>query len=270
MTETRVHLVRKVERGRAAGQINDFTARCQCVDAILEKICTNAIDEIGILRRRTVLGGLQELSHPFYFLRIAGIARTTLLVYPMGGDAEFGLLMHVVRADLHFDRQRLRADHGRVDRTIEVVLRSRDVIVEFAGNIGPAAVHDAKCGVAIADTGAQDAHGAHVVQFLEGELLALHLSMDTVDVFRATADLGFDAFAREARLQLSAKLLHVAFAIDALLGERRGDFSVVLWLEVAERQILELPLHLPDAEAIGEWCKHSAGLGGQAPLSRRR
>ena len=43
--------------------------------------------------------------------------------------------------------------------------------------------------------------------------------MDAVDVFRATADLRLDAFAREARLQLGAKLLDVALAIDTFLGE---------------------------------------------------
>ena len=45
---------------------------------------------------------------------------------------------------------------------------------------------------------------------------------------------------------------------------------VVLWLKVAEGQILEFPLHLPDAETIGEWREYGTGLGGQTPLSRRR
>ena len=59
-----------------------------------------------------------------------------------------------------------------------------------------------------------------------------------------------------ARLQLRAQLLaqrlDVALAVGAPLVERRGHAAVLVGLEVTERQILELPLQLPDAEAVGE------------------
>ncbi len=43
-----------------------------------------------------------------------------------------------------------------------------------------------------------------------------------------------------------------ALALDTLLLQRTCDFEVVLRLQVAECQVLQLPLELPDAETIGE------------------
>ena len=78
------------------------------------------------------------------------------------------------------------------------------------------------------------------------------------------------------RLERAAQLGDVALAVGALLVERRGDAPVVVRLQEAERQVLELPLELPEAEAVGERREHLAGLerqalarGGVAVLARR-
>ena len=58
----------------------------------------------------------------------------------------------------------------------------------------------------------------------------------------------------------------VALAVGAPLVERSGDAPVLLGLEVAEGEILELPLQLPDAEAVGERGVDDACLD-RAPLA---
>ena len=100
------------------------------------------------------------------------------------------------------------------------------------------------------------------------ELLALHLPMNAVDVFGPTVHLGRDAGSRQhARRAPAQNSRDVAFAVGALLRERRGDAAVVVRLQEAERQVLELPLELPEPQAIGERREHLARLERQ-PLAR--
>ena len=62
----------------------------------------------------------------------------------MRRDAEFGLLVHVARTNLHLERFVLRADYRGVNRAIFVALGRGDVIVELARNVVPQAMHDAE------------------------------------------------------------------------------------------------------------------------------
>ncbi len=73
--------------------------------------------------------------------------------------------------------------------------------------------------------------------------------------------------ARIIVFERAAQLGDVALAVGALLGERGGDAPVVVGLQEAEGQVFELPLELPEAEAIGERREHLAGFERQ-PLAR--
>ncbi len=57
----------------------------------------------------------------------------------------------------------------------------------------------------------------------------------------------------------------VSLAVRALGVQRRRDPPIFHGLELAEGEILELPLQLPDAEAIGERCVEVACLERDAP-----
>src|SRR5205823_8831153 len=81
-------------------------------------------------------------------------------------------------------------------------------------------------------------------------------------------DLGLDARRAQARVQLRAQGLDVALAVGAPLVERGGDAAILLRLEVAEREILELPFQLPHAQAVGERSVDGARLE-RAPLAPR-
>ena len=61
-----------------------------------------------------------------------------------------------------------------------------------------------------------------------------------------------DACAASASRERARRLRDVALAAAALLVEQARDALVGVGLEVAERQVLELPFQLPDAEPVGE------------------
>ena len=121
-------------------------------------------------------------------------------------------------------------------------------------------MHHPERGVALRHPPHHHAHGTHVEELLERELLALHLAVDAVDMFRPAVNLGRDAGRAQLALQLAAQRLDVAFAVGAALVQGAGNPVVLLGLEVAECEVLQLPLQLPDAEAIGERCVDRPGL----------
>ena len=55
-----------------------------------------------------------------------------------------------------------------------------------------------------------------------------------------------------SRAERAMAFAMILLALDALLVEHLRDLLVQLGLEVAERQVLQLPLELPDAEPVGE------------------
>ncbi|MCY1524060.1 hypothetical protein D9M68_589800 [compost metagenome] len=113
-----------------------------------------------------------------------------------------------------------------------------------------------------------------VEDLLEVERLAAHLLDDAVDVLRPPLHRGLDAFGLQFVLQLRAQLLDVAFALDALLVEQPRDQLVGFGLEKAEREVFDLPLHLPDAQPVRERRKHLQRLArhafGRGLLAGRR
>ncbi len=146
----------------------------------------------------------------------------------------------------------LRPDDRGVQRLVVVRLGLGDVVVEFARDRRPQVVHDAERRVAVLDLVDQNAHGADVVERVDARLLAAHLVPDAVDVLGAAADFGLDAGRGKLAAQRLLHAVDVVLAVAAALVEQARDALVRLRLERAQGKILELPLQLPDAEAVGE------------------
>ena len=90
-------------------------------------------------------------------------------------------------------------------------------------------------------------------------------------MLRPTFDLGFDAGLGEFLAQPGGDGLHVVLAVGAPLRHQPGDLLVLVGDDVAERQILQLPLHLPDAQAVGQGREDLQRLDGDAlPLFHRQ
>ena len=88
-------------------------------------------------------------------------------------------------------------------------------------------------------------------------------------MLRAALQVRLDAGRLELRLELGDRPLDVAFAALASRVEELGELAEALRLEHLEREVLELPLHLPDAEPFGERRVDLHGLASDADLLLR-
>ena len=80
-------------------------------------------------------------------------------------------------------------DYG-VDRLVAIRLRIGDVVVKFLVDMREIAVHNTERGIAILNLLHNHTHGTHIIELRERQMLALHLTPDTVDVLWTAIDLG--------------------------------------------------------------------------------
>ena len=264
-----VHVVGEVQHRGSARQVHHLALRREQVHAVVEQVGAQPGHEgrvvVGVAAR------LQQRADGRHLALEGGIGGAALLVAPVRGDAELGVLVHVVGADLHFQGAAFGPDHRGVQRLVVVALGPRDVVVEFARHVRPQRVDHAQRGVAVGHVGHQHAQRADVVQVLEVDVLALHLLPDAVDVLGPAGDLGREAGAGQRRAERGLGLDDVALAVAAALVEQARDALVHVRLQVAEREVLHLPLDLPDAQAVGQRRVDVGGaLGQRAALLLRQ
>ena len=169
---------------------------------------------------------------------LAAMRADRVLVERVRGDAEARDLMHFGGANLKFDALVARTDHGRVDRTIVVLFRRRDVILEAAGDVRPLRMHDAERAIAILHRADDDPKAEDVGQLLEGDRLALHLAPHRKGRLLASGDRRGDA----ARLELLGE-----FVLDAL------DDAAVLRAQIVQSLLdglMRFRHQMPKGEAL--------------------
>ncbi len=184
--------------------------------------------------------------------QLVGVALAALLVEPVRGDPELGGLVHVEGADLDLEGLAARADHRGVQRLVEVELGHRDVVLEAPRDGLPDGVDDAHGAVAVLDGVDEDAQAGEVEDLVELLAAAAHLRVDGVEVLDAAGDVGADAGLLELGAQKAGRLVHVVLAIDAPLRHPLLDLLVLARVQRGEGEVLELPLHVVDAQAVRE------------------
>ena len=150
-----------------------------------------------------------------------------------------------------------------MERLIDILARAGDVVVEFARDRTPEAVHCSQHCVTVRDAIDEDAEREQVVDFVERlSLLGVlpHLLVNAVDVLGAALDCRLDVLLRQLLLQDLLDAGHVSFARGAAGGDQLGDLVVGFGLQVLEGEVLQFPLDLPDAQAAGERRKDIHGL----------
>lgn len=253
MTHLGVHPVGEVDGRGDPRQVDDVAVGGEDVDAIRRHIAGQPLAKVAEVA--DLLVPLEHLAQPGDLLLVAGAAGAGVmpLVAPVGAHPELGLLVHGEGADLDLQHLALRAEHRGMQRLVAVLLGVGDVVVELVGHVMPARVDDAQHRVAVAHLGHQDTHRADVVDLGEVDALALHLPPDRVDVLGAAIDLvAADALRRHQRLEGLDHLADVAVAVLAPLGQLAGDGLVVLVVQVAKGEVLELPLEVADAQPVGQ------------------
>ena len=244
--------VSEVDRRRARRKVDDLALRREHVRRVVQARLARAL---GPRRARDLVAPREQLAQPGDLLlerSLGPCGLAGLLVVPVRGDAEFGLPVHLLGADLHFQGLPGRPEHRGMQRLVEVPLRPRDVVVELPRDRLPQVVHHAQRAVAVLDAGDDHAQRAHVVQSGKIDALGAHLVPDRVDVLRAAVDLGPHARLLQLARERRDRAGDVSLALGALLVEHLRDLLVELGLEKAEREVLKLPFELPDAQAIGE------------------
>ena len=267
-----VDVIGEIHRRGAGFQVHHMAVRGEHIDPVADQAVLELVDHgVGVVAQLVV--PLQHLAQPGDALLVgaalaAGLA--AFLVAPVGAHAELRFFVHVEGADLHLQHFALRAHHGGVQALVTVVLGAGDVVVELLGHVLPQRVDDAQGGVAVAHFAHQHAHRAHVVDLAEIQMLFLHLPPDAVDVLGAAVHLGaLDAVAVQMAAQAVDHLVDVAFPVEALFIQQLGDLLVSAGLQVAERQVLQLPFQLAHAQAVGQRRIDVEDLAGHFLLALR-
>jgi hypothetical protein len=188
-----------------------------------------------------------------------------LLVFPVGGDSQLRVLVHLRGPDLDLHPLPVRADHRGVEGLVLVGLGKRDVILEATRDRRPDRMHQPQSRVDHLPLSLQnDPEGDHVVDLIETEALGFHLVVDRSEVLEATGDLdeeaGADQLLGENPLDLFDVSLALLVAALELALQLRRDGQ----MQGAKGQILELALHPVDPEPVGQGYVDVEGLLGDA------
>jgi len=74
--------------------------------------------------------------------------------------------------------------------------------------------------------------------------------VDRVEVLGATRRIGLDADLLELGLEVGDDVRDRLFALGALLRDALGDVAVGIGVEIAQREVFEIPLHAPDPQPV--------------------
>ena len=98
-----MYAVGKVEWRRPVRQVDHLALGRQGVHAVGEQLAPHALDQVAVGVRPRALLGLEQAPYPLDLALVLRVARTAFLVAPVRGDAQLGMLVHLVGADLHLD-----------------------------------------------------------------------------------------------------------------------------------------------------------------------
>ena len=243
-----MHSVGEVDRRRAGGEALDLALGGKDEDLVLEEVDAQRVHELARVAGRLGLP-LHHLAQPGELVG-RPVAVALGLVEPVRRDAELGRLMHVERADLDLEWLAARADHGRVQRLVEVELGHRDVVLEAPWDGLPDRVDHADRAVAVLDRVDQHAQRGQVEDLVELLAAAAHLHVDRVEVLGPARDLGAHADLGELVLEKARGVGDVVLAVGAALRHHALDLGVLARMQGREGEVFELPLDAVDAQPM--------------------
>src|SRR5574341_1959412 len=224
VAEVGVDVIGEVNGRGACREVDNIAARGEDIDAILEYFGPHDIHELArIVNGAAHFHQIAEMLHTALEGFIALAAR--LLVAPMRGDTVFGMLVHLLGANLDFEGLPIFEDDGGVQGLVKIIFGCGDVIVEFARNRTPGLVDHAQrliTGRQIIDN---DAHGTDIKQLVKGDALALHLLPDAVNMLGASRDFRLDAKLFEDRLQPRHEMIDIVITVGAALVDQTSKIG---------------------------------------------
>ena len=238
----------KVNRRRAAGQIDDLALGREDEDFIAEQVDLERFDELlGVAR---VVLPVQNLAQPVQLV-VQTIRRLlALLVAPVRRDAVFCDPVHLIGANLHLKGHAVFAHDRRMQRLVHVGLGHGDIVLEAVGHLLPERMHDAQHRIAILHAVHQYAQRDQVVNLLEGLVLQHHLAIDAVKVLGPAIDLELDAHLPDLVTQRLHDGLDVLLALGAFHANLGDQVLIAVRVQIPQAQVLQLLLDLVHAQAV--------------------
>ena len=199
-------------------------------------------------------------------LRAQLLVGQPLLILPVGGHAVFRRLVHGPGADLHLEGDPLPANDGGVQGLVHVGLGGADIVLESAQHRLEHVVDAAQHIVALRDVVHDDPESIQVKNLIQCLVLGEHLAVDGIGVLHPAVDLAADALFPHP---LGDALLDGGQ--ELLMGRGPGrqlvlDLLIAYRVQVAQGQVLQLPLQLLHAQAVGDGRVDLHGLQRLLPL----
>ncbi len=174
-------------------------------------------------------------------------ARGALFVFPVRGDTQLGVFVHLFGTDLNFNRFTAGAQHHGMNRLVAVRFRVGDIVIELIRQMAEVRVHDPQCGVAVLQTLRHNTHGTHVEQLVKGEVFLLHFAPDAVDMLWPTVHFGTDVLFLHRLAQPADKFFNIVFAVDTAFMQQFRYALIFRRVQVTEAVVFQLPFELTNA-----------------------
>jgi len=221
-----------------------------------EEVQLDGVEEVHGVRLRVVQDFLDG-AEPLFQFALVFLGRS-VLVFPVGGKALFGNVVHAFASDLHFYPLALVAHQGDVKRLIAVGLRVVHPVAQAVGmwlvNLRDSHI-DAETFVRLGfqiGRVEDDAYGQDVVDFLERDVLGLHLVPDGV----GRLDTGQDAVSDAHLVQFFAdgcrELAEEFFAFLLRFFQQVLDLGIFFGVLVLEAEVFQLGLDFVQPQPVGD------------------
>ena len=177
----------------------------------------------------------------------------------MGCESLFCYLVHAVGANLYLNPASLLTHQGNVECLVSVGLR---MVQPVAQTVGMALVNLAD-GYIYVETfvhlvGAHlrrhdDANSQNVVDFIEGNVLVLHLVPNGIRALDTCLDLVIHAQLIQFFTDRSGELCKEGVALRFSICKLMLNVGIFLWMVVAEAEVFQFGLDFVKSETVGEW-----------------
>ena len=168
----RVNHVSEIDRRRAARQLNDPAHGSKRVNILGVEIELERVNEFT--RVLHFLRPFDQRAQHLQRFVIVAFAALPFLVLPMRGHTFFGYPVHLLGANLYFERLAFRTDYRGVQRLIKIVARRGNPVLEPARHRLPGVMDYAESPITMANLiGSNDPGGHQIVDLIKNDFLSM-------------------------------------------------------------------------------------------------
>ena len=186
-------------------------------------------------------------------LIVLASAAFSFFIFPVSGDAFLGNVMHILSADLHFERLRGRTNHRGVQRLIEIVARRCYPILNATGHRLPVVVdHSEGCVTMAYFVRSDNASCDQIVDLVKADFLPSKFLPNRIQAFDAT----FHSHKRHLSLRhlffdTFCNGFQERFIFGTTFLQLLGQLAIVLRMQVTKGEIFQFASEFTHAQPVG-------------------